>query len=154
MTTIRQNTRSHLSLALVVAITLTSLCYQQQVEATSQIEQTPSFTKFEDAPKVSPLLKPGKHGRDERVSVILELNSPAGRSLGAFLKQDGIRLRRELNRSRILSITLPFNKVAELSSFSEVFHVSTNDAISPVGHVTATTGTDAARAAASGTGIS
>src|SRR5207237_1153231 len=60
--------------------------------------------------------------------------------------------RRELNRSRILSITLPFNKVAELSSFSEVFHVSTNDAISPVGHVTATTGTDAARAAASGTG--
>ncbi len=147
MFTISQSPRSLMSLVLVIALTLTGLCYQQPVEANSQFEQNPSFTKAEAAPKVSPRLKAENHGRDERVSVILELNSQPGTSLGAFLKQNSVLLRTQLKRSPVFSITLPFHKVAELASFPEVFYVSPNDPVSPAGHVTATTGTDAARAA-------
>src|SRR5215217_4836487 len=150
MRTIRQIARNTLSLALVLAISLTTLCYTQQVEANSQIN--PSFATSEEAPKLSPRLRPGKRGQDERVSVILELNSAPSKDLRAFLRQDRVHLRRELKKSYVFSIDLPFNKVAELSSFPEVFHISTNDPVSPVGHVTVTTGTEAGRAAASGSG--
>ena len=152
MPTITQNTRSLLSLALVFVLALTSLCYQQRVEASSQPAQTPGAEKFEDVPKISPLLRPGRHGRDERVSVILELNGRPGPGLGAFLKQNSVVLRRELKKSPVLSITLPFHRVAELASFPEVFHISTNEPVSPLGHMTSTTGADAGRAAVSGSG--
>ncbi|HEX2268078.1 MAG TPA: S8 family serine peptidase, partial [Pyrinomonadaceae bacterium] len=102
------------------------------------------------APKISPRLKPGKHRRDDQVSVILELNSAPSPSLGAFLKQNGVQLRRQLKKSHIFSVSLPFHKVAELSSYPEVFHISTNEPVNPAGHVTATTGADAARAATAG----
>jgi len=150
MRTIRQIARNTLSLALVLAISLTTLCYTQQVAANS--ESNPSFAKSEEAPKLSPRLRPGKRAQVERVSVILELNGAPSKDLRAFLRQDRVHLRRELKKSYVFSIDLPFNKVAELSSFPEVFHISTNDPVSPVGHVTATTGTDAGRAAASGSG--
>ena len=147
MFTNRQSTRRLLSLALAIATTLTSLCFQQTVEANFQTQQTPGFAKVEAAPKVSSRLKPENHGRDERVSVILELNSQPGPSLGAFLKQNSIAVRAQLKKSPVFSINLPIHKIAELASFPEVFYISPNDPVSPSGHVTATTGTDAARAA-------
>jgi len=109
MRKIRQIARHTLSLALVAAISLTSLCFTQRVQANPQIDQTQNFTKSEDAPKLSPRLKAGKRGQDERVSVILELNTAPSRSLRAFLRQDGVHLRREMKRSYVYSIDLPFN---------------------------------------------
>src|SRR4051794_14767011 len=85
MRTIRQIARNTLSLALVLAISLTTLCYTQHVEANSQINE--SFAKSEEAPKLSPRLRPGKRAQDERVPVILELNGAPSKDLRAFLRQ-------------------------------------------------------------------
>ena len=98
--------------------------------------------------KVSPLLKGNKHQADERLTVIVALSGPKSGRLNAFLNQTAIHQRRELKSLNSFSLSLPYKMVAELASFPEVLHVSSNEAVHTLGHVSETTGADAGQAAA------
>ncbi len=98
--------------------------------------------------KISSQLRAGGHAAAEQVRVIVELSAPASGRLNAFLNRNGVHMRKQLQTLRSFSVDLPYGALAELSSFPEVFHVSANTRIESLGHVTATTGTDAGRAAA------
>ena len=142
-----------LSLTLVAAILLTGLCQSTQVKAASKSDPTVKSTE-ERAVKVSPRLARDTHQSDERVTVIVELNDSRGGHFNSFLKRNGVHLEREMKKLRTFAIEMPFSLVPELSAFPEVFHVSANERVSPVGHVTTMTGADAGRveAAADGRG--
>jgi hypothetical protein len=99
--------------------------------------------------KISPQLKEDNRTAGEQVRVVVELSGPASGQLNALLNRNGVHLRKQLQTLRSFSVDLPYGTVGELASFPEVFHVSINRKVEALGHVTATTGTDAGRAAAS-----
>src|SRR5690242_20469724 len=102
--------------------------------------------------KVSPLVKGNNHRADEIVTVILALNgSPSGR-LNALLAQSGVHVRRQMKALGTMSVTVPYGMVDELASLPEVAHISANQVVRTMGHVSATSGVDAGQAAASAAG--
>ena len=98
--------------------------------------------------KVSPLMKSNSHRADEKVTVILSLNGPRTERLNALLAQNGVQQHKEMKNLGAISLTLPFRMVAELASLPEVAHISSNEVVRAMGHVSATTGTEAGQAAA------
>src|ERR1044072_5463476 len=140
-----------LSLTLVVAILVTSLGQLTQVKAASKADPTVKSAE-KKAVKVSPRLARGTHQSDEWVTVIVELNNFRSGQFNSFLKRNGVRLEREMKKLRTFSIKVPFSLVPELAAFPEVFHVSANAPVTPVGHVSTTTGTDAGRTEAATAG--
>src|SRR5918992_1546009 len=79
------------------------------------------------ATKLSRLLKGDKHKAHETVTVIVTLSGPRSAGLNALLKNSGVRHRREMKNLGSFSVTLPFQKVAQLASFPEVDFVTTNE---------------------------
>jgi hypothetical protein len=98
--------------------------------------------------KISPLLKDDKHAPDELVTIIATLEAPRSGRLNAFLAQNGVHERRQMKALGAFSLTLPFNLVGELAAFPEISHVSSNETVRTLGHVSVTTGADAGQAGA------
>ena len=121
----------------LIAIALTSV-YLISVQVAQAERPQPK------ANRVSPLLKANSHKADEPVAVIVTLNAPKSGPLNAFLNRAGVHPRLEMKRLGTFSLSLPFGMVGELASFPEVSHVSSNEVVHSFGHVTTTTGTDAA----------
>ncbi|HYY56043.1 MAG TPA: hypothetical protein VE842_01870, partial [Pyrinomonadaceae bacterium] len=99
-------------------------------------------------------------GAASRLDCVLQLNgNPSGR-LNALLNRNGIHLRAHFRSFNSYNIELPAGVLEELSSFEEVAHISLNNQVESLGHVSATTGADVVRsltgknaAALDGTGI-
>src|SRR5258707_9245687 len=132
----------------VIAILLTSPPWQTLIE----IAQAGSVNSDSRGNKVSPLMKGNNHKADETVTVILTLNGSRTHRLNALLAQNDIHQRREMKQLESLSVTVPFGVVDELASLPEVAHISTNEIVRTMGHVSGTTGADAGQAAASAAG--
>jgi len=76
-------------------------------------------------------------------AVILQLTGkPSGR-LNALLNRNGVHVRARFDSFDSLALELPLEVIEELASFPEARFVSTDAAVQSLGHVTATTGTDA-----------
>ena len=101
--------------------------------------------------KVSPLLK-GNRQADEPVTIIVTLNGPTSGGLNGFMQRYGVRLRKDMKALRSFSLSLPFGMIAELASFPEVDHISSNDLVVGFGHAANTTGAVAGQAAATAAG--
>jgi serine protease AprX len=130
----------------LIAIILTSLVCVTLVQIT-HAERPERQTE-----KISSLLKGNKHRPDETVTVIVTLNGPGSGRLNALIKQNDVRLRREMKNLRSFSLSLPFGMISELASFPEVSYVSSNEVVRSFGHVSQTTGAAAGQATASAAG--
>ena len=79
----------------------------------------------------------------QTAAVILQLmGKPSGR-LNALLNRNGVHVRAHFDSFDSLALELPLEVIEELASFPEARFVSTDAAVQSLGHVTATTGTDA-----------
>src|SRR5215204_260501 len=88
----------------------------------------------------------------QTAGIILQLSGrPSGR-LNALLNRNGVHVRAHFNSFNSLALDLPLGVVEELASFAEARYVSTDAAVHTLGHVTATTGADAARSSGVVTG--
>src|ERR1051326_4820515 len=132
----------------VIAILLASPTWLNFI----QIAEAGSANSESRQDKVSPLMKSSNHSTDETVTVILTLNGPRSGRLNALLAQSGVQERREMKELGTLSVTVPYGMVDELASLPEVAHISTNEVVRTMGHVTSTTGAEAGQAAASTAG--
>src|ERR1043165_2503602 len=101
------------------------------------------------AVKLSPDLDKRRTGAaTARLDCILQLNAkPSGR-LNALLSRNGVHIRAHFNSFDSYAIELPASVIEELASFSEVSHISLNNAVESFGHVSSTTGADAVRSTA------
>ena len=137
-------------IVLIIATLLTTLVYMPL----AQVAQAQRSNSAAASPgtKVSVLLGKNTHRTDETINVIVTLNQPRTGLLNAFLKQNGVQLRREFKNLSGFSVSLPYSKIAALASFPEISHISTNEAVLTLGHVSSATGADAGRAAASAAG--
>ena len=90
--------------------------------------------------------KSGKGGDEEKVQVILRLNGPMSGGLNSLLKRNGVRVKQELKSLGMATVELPESAIEELASFDEVSFVSDDAETEVLGHVSKTTGTDAAAA--------
>src|SRR4026207_1771400 len=86
----------------LIAITITSLVYVTLAQITHAERPEPQTEK------VSSLLKGNKHRADDTLTVIVTLNGPISGRLNALLKQNDVRLRREMKNLRSISVSLPF----------------------------------------------
>src|SRR6185503_5209632 len=130
----------------IIAILLTAVVYLTLGEVAQAKFAKPHPTK------VSEVLKESRVRPEEMIDVIVTLNGSRTGLLNAFLKQNGVRLRKDFKNLRTLSLSLPYSKLDELASFPELSYISSNEVVSTLGHVTSTTGTDSGRAAASAAG--
>src|ERR1041384_6929790 len=140
-----------LSVLLPISILLTSLGWANfaPVVHAGGLDRP---SKSQRADKLSPVLKDDKQQPDKRVTVIVTLNGSISGRLNAFLAQSEVRRRREMKSFGSFSLNLPIRMVAELASFPEVFHVSSNEVVQSLGHVSLTTGAEAGQAAATAAG--
>src|SRR5687767_7477097 len=149
-----QNVAQHLatvlSLSLVVVIFVTSLGGLVTVKASSPEPLPHKSDEVKRASKVSPLLDPRSHSPRELVQVIAEISGLKSGRLKAFLNRSDVHLGREMKTFNLVTLTLPVEAVAELASFPEVLHVSANDEVTALGHVSATTGLDAGKSDVAG----
>jgi hypothetical protein len=122
------------SLLLPITIFLTSLGWINfaQVAHAGNPDGSPKPPK---ADKISPLLKGDKQQPEKRVTVIVTLNDSISGRLNAFLNQGEVRRRKEMKSLGSFSVNLPSRMVAELASLPEVFHVSSNEVVNTLGHV-------------------
>src|SRR5258708_11129959 len=93
-----------------------------------------------------------ENNNDEDVKVILQFNGPASAGLVALLSRNGVHVRKHFNNFNSHMVELPASVVEELASFPEVRCVSLDAEVKSFGHVSLTTGADAARANSGGTG--
>ncbi|MDT5261216.1 MAG: serine protease AprX, partial [Acidobacteriota bacterium] len=84
------------------------------------------------------------HGDTETVQVILQLNGKMSGGLNSLLNRNGVHVRKELQNLGMTVVELPPDAVEELGSFDEVSYVSLDQQTEVLGHVTRTTGIDAA----------
>src|SRR5688500_13778843 len=96
------------------------------------------------ANKVSPELH-GKNASGARVRVILQLDGKPSGQLNALLNRNGVHVRAAFRNFNAQLVELPENLVEQLAAFPEVNYVSVDRETQPLGHVSLTTGTDAAR---------
>ena len=147
----RISPRSLSAVFIVIALLLTSFnCLSFVRVAHAGRADKPSHSK--KANKISPLLKDDKHAPDDLVTVIATLEAPRSGRLNAFLAQNGVHERRQMKALGTFSLTLPFELVDELAAFPEISHVSSNETVRTLGHVSVTTGADAGQAGALSTG--
>ncbi len=90
--------------------------------------------------------KSGKGGDEAKQQVILRLNGEMSGGLNSLLKRNGVRVRQELKSLGMATVELPESAVEELASFDEVSFVSDDVETEVLGHVSKTTGDDAAAA--------
>jgi subtilisin family serine protease len=90
--------------------------------------------------------KSGKGGDEAKVQVILRLGGRMSGGLSALLGRSGVRVRQELKNLGMAAVELPESAVEELASFEEVSFVSDDAETEVLGHVSKTTGADAAAA--------
>ncbi len=80
----------------------------------------------------------------DRTEVILRLNGEMSGALRALLRRNGARINKELQRVGVAVAELPASAIEELSGFSEVSYVSPDEETQVLGHVSKTTGMEAA----------
>src|ERR1043165_9567852 len=101
---------------------------------------------------VSPSLQGNRHLPEERVTVLVTLRAQITGPLNAFLNQNGVHVRAEMKTLSTVSLSLPFRKVPQLASFPEILHVSADQPVSALGHISNTTGAISGEAAVSAAG--
>ena len=88
----------------------------------------------------------GRKGDTEAAKIILQIDGAVSDELRAFLRSNGVRVKKEFRQFNTRAVELPLNKVEELDQFPEVRYVSTDREVTMLGgHVSATTGTDLVR---------
>src|SRR5947209_4965863 len=93
-----------------------------------------------------------------KVSVIMRAASSWSSTLDNIIKNNGGTIKRQYSKLNMRAVDLPAAAVNALSSRTDIAYISLDAQVKATGHVTLTTGTDAARAAApsptlDGTGI-
>ncbi|HEV2915266.1 MAG TPA: hypothetical protein VGX92_18450, partial [Pyrinomonadaceae bacterium] len=142
---------------------LATMCAGLMLCEKSGQAQSDQGSKARAAAKLSPDLDERTQsatGGAARIDCILQLNSnPSGR-LNALLNRNGVHVRAHFRSFNSYAIELPASLLEELSSFKEVAHISLNNRVESMGHVSATTGADLVRStqtragdALDGTGI-
>ena len=140
----KSNKRSRLFfLIFLSAIALTSVFLISIQAAKARGEKSPRQLKTD---KVCPLLKSNRHRADQTVTVIVTLNEPKSGLLNAFMNRTGVQQRQEMKKLGVFSLSLPFGMVAELASFPEISSIL-NETVRSFGHLSTTSGADAAKAA-------
>ncbi|HEY1404947.1 MAG TPA: S8 family serine peptidase [Pyrinomonadaceae bacterium] len=101
-----------------------------------------------------------KRKQNERVKVIVQLNEKSGVAFDLFLQLSGARTTRKFSKLNARAVELPVRTIKALTARDDLLYVSPDQATIPAGHVSETTGTDAARdrigistSALDGTGI-
>src|SRR3954464_14535942 len=84
--------------------------------------------------------------QSDTVKVILQINGTASLQLLTFLRSNGVQVRKSFANFNSHMVELPLAAVDQLAAFPEVQTVSIDDEVKPFGHVSLTTGADAARA--------
>src|SRR5712691_8076715 len=99
--------------------------------------------------------KKNENRNDENlVKVILQFNGPPSEPLNALLRRNGVHVKRHFQNFNSKAVELPASVVDELAAFDEVRCVSLDAEVKSFGHVSLTTGADAARSSSgSGTGL-
>src|SRR5690349_11805329 len=139
------------AVSLVIALLLTNLNYLSLVRV-AHAGRADKPSGSQKANKISPLLNDGRHAPNDMVTVIATLANQRSGRLNAFLAKNGVRERRQMKTLGAFSLRLPLNLVGDLAAFPEISHVSSNESVRTLGHVSATTGADAGQAAALSTG--
>ena len=117
--------RSRSRVLPIIATLLTALAYLA-LAGVAQAERSDPPT-VSPGTKVSVLLKGSRHRPDETINVIVTLNGSRSTLLNAFLKQNGVRLRRDFKNLYSFSLSLSYSRVAELASFPEISCISSNE---------------------------
>src|ERR1700754_2412484 len=126
--------RSLSTVLILIALLLPNLnCLSLVRVAQAGRADKPSHSQKAD--KLSPLLKDNKRAPDDVVTVIVTLAAQKSGRLNAFLARNGVHARREMKGLGSFSLNLPRNLVGELAAFPEVSHVSSNESVSALGHV-------------------
>ncbi|HEX8292988.1 MAG TPA: S8 family serine peptidase, partial [Pyrinomonadaceae bacterium] len=115
------------------------------------VEESPERAPF-NRDKVSRALREraGRGGRGQgggaTEQVVVRLEGKMSGGLNSLLSRHGAHVRRELKGLGMAVVELPLSAVDELASFEEVSFVSADAETEVLGHVSKTTGTDAAAA--------
>ena len=96
--------------------------------------------------KVAPRLRGLRADASGRVEVIIQLEGKMSLGLRELLKRHGARVRKELRTLGAAVVSLPPAALDELEQFEEISFVTPDDDTQVLGHVSRTTGTDAAAA--------
>jgi len=92
-------------------------------------------------------------GNEGLVNVIVQFNGPPSVAVQALLRSNRVKVRNQFQNFNTQAVELPASVVDELASFKEVNVLSLDAEIRSMGHVSLTTGADAARAGNGGTGV-
>jgi len=87
----------------------------------------------------------GGKASGELVRVVLQLGGKPGGQLNALLNRGGVHVRAHFQNLNSYAVELPAGVVDELAAFDEVSYVSLDRETQPLGHLTATSGTDNVR---------
>src|SRR5712692_1218398 len=98
--------------------------------------------------KASSDLQAKAHGPQsaDAVKVILQLNAPMSGPLNAFLNRNGVHVRSTFRNLNAHAVEMPASIVDAVAAFDEVFFISLDRQTASLGHLSATTGADQARA--------
>jgi serine protease AprX len=86
----------------------------------------------------------------DRINVIIQPSDAPGLELSSFLKSLGAKETRRFNNFSIRAVSLPAQAVNALIGRNDIFYVSLDSEVRPLGHLSHTTGADAVRNQASG----
>ncbi|HEX8561111.1 MAG TPA: S8 family serine peptidase [Pyrinomonadaceae bacterium] len=115
-------------------------------------ESGPSAEEAVNRDKVSAALRErareGRRGRGagEPVQVVIQLKGKMSGGLNALLNSNGAHVRRELRNLGMAVVELPASAVEALASFDEISYASLDAETEALGHISKTTGADAALA--------
>ncbi|HVG35210.1 MAG TPA: S8 family serine peptidase, partial [Pyrinomonadaceae bacterium] len=150
---IKRNTQSRTvtrltALLLLCALSLTFMGHAASTSAQSKRAGSAQGNgRRHRSDKVSSDLRERMRGArpsEDRVKVILQLNDAESGSLASLLKRNGIRVKGDFKNFGARAVELPASVVEELASHPEVEYISTDRKIEGHGHITSTTGADAA----------
>jgi subtilisin family serine protease len=102
--------------------------------------------RAEGGHKVSPRLRERRADASGRVEVIIQLEGKMSSGLKDMLKRYGANVRKELRAVGAAVVALPPSALDELERFEEISFVTPDEETQVLGHVSRTTGTDAAAA--------
>src|SRR5215212_3146421 len=89
----------------------------------------------------------GAHSGDELVRIILQGREDTGGNLRSLLQRNGVKVRGHFNNLDTRVVEVPASMIDELAADPDVSYLSPDREVQSFGHVSATTGTDAARPA-------
>jgi len=130
----------------VCLVLLTALATASLMTTRSQAQAPASAVNTFQAPadKVSPDLRELTAAGTASASVILQLNDKPSGQLNALLNRNGVHVRNDFNLLKAKAIDVPASLIDELAAFGEVDSVSLDRVVKPSGHVSVTTGAEAA----------